>query len=66
MPDVYLHQTKKIVNNASNPIYGLGFIGALIYFLQTATGFWNGAFGIIKAILWPAFLIYKLLEFLKA
>jgi len=50
----------------SNPgcAYGLAFVGALVYFLQTATSFWGGVLGVIKAMLWPAFLIYKLLGFL--
>lgn len=42
-------------------IYGLGFIGAAIYYIQTATGFWGGVLGVLKAIVWPAFLIHKLL-----
>ena len=57
--------SKGIHNNAgSGIIYGLGLIGAAIYFLQRATTFGDGVLGIVKAILWPAFLIYKLLEFL--
>ncbi len=65
MSDVYLHQTKKVVTSCGGSVYGLAFVGALIYYLQQATGFWNGVLGVIKAILWPAFLIYNLLEFLK-
>lgn len=45
-------------------LYGLGFIGAVIYYLQTATSFWMGVLGILKAIVWPAFLVYELLKFL--
>lgn len=45
-------------------IYGLGFIGAVIYFISTATGFWVGVLGILKAIVWPAFLVYELLKLL--
>jgi hypothetical protein len=48
----------------SGPIYALGMIGAAIYYIQTATGFWMGAFGLLKALLWPAFLIFDLLKFL--
>jgi len=44
----------------------LGFIGALIYYLSTATGFWNGVLGILKAIVWPAFLIFEALKYLGA
>ena len=46
-------------------VYGLGFIGALVYYVQTATSFGDGLLGFIKALVWPAFLVYKLLEFLK-
>lgn len=48
----------------SSSIYGLGFIGAVIYYLQHASGFWDGVLGIFKALVWPAVLIYKLMEFL--
>lgn len=45
--------------------YGLGFLGALIYYIQQADGFWVGVLGFLKALVWPAILIYKLMEFLK-
>jgi hypothetical protein len=50
---------------ASGGIYGLAFIGAAIYYLQQAETFWLGVLGVLKAIIWPAMLIYKLFEFLK-
>jgi len=40
--------------------YFLGFLGALIYYVQVSTGFWGTILGILKAIVWPAFLVYKL------
>ncbi len=46
-------------------IYGLGLIGAAIYFINNATTFWMGVFGILKAIVWPAILVYNLFEFIK-
>jgi len=46
--------------------YFLGFIGAVIYYIQTATGFWSGVLGILKAIVWPAFLVFELLKSLGA
>ena len=49
----------------SGGIYGLAFIGAAIYYIQHATTFWGGIVGIGKAILWPAFLIYEALAYLK-
>ena len=45
-------------------IYGLGFVGAAVYYISNATGFWMGALGILKAIVWPAFLVYGLLKLL--
>jgi hypothetical protein len=47
------------------PIYGLGFLGAVVYYIQQATNFKDGVVGFIKALLWPALLVYKLLEYLK-
>lgn len=47
---------------SSGAIYGLGMIGALIYFIQHATSFVNGLIGIVEAIFWPAVFVYKILE----
>ena len=46
--------------------YGLGFLGAVIYYISHADSFWIGVLGIFKAIVWPAFLVYELLKFLGA
>ncbi len=46
-------------NAPSSAIYGLGFIGAAIYFISHATGFWMGALGFLKAIVWPAIMVYE-------
>ncbi|MDR3679778.1 MAG: hypothetical protein P4L41_07420 [Flavipsychrobacter sp.] len=59
------NETRKKLNGQASIIYGLAFIGALIYFIQHATTFLGGLLGVLKAIVWPAILIYKLLEFLK-
>lgn len=56
---------QKNVGDAGGAVYGLGLIGALVYFLMHATSFWDGVLGILKAIVWPAFLVYGLLDFLK-
>lgn len=58
---------KQVQNNGpSSAIYGLGFIGAAIYYISTATGFWMGVLGLLKAIVWPAFMVYELLMYLGA
>jgi len=46
--------------------YGLGFIGAAIYYISAATGFWAGVLGFLKAIVWPVFLVYEVLKFVGA
>jgi len=52
-------------NASSGAVYGLGLIGALVYFLQQATTFWEGLLGILKALVWPALLIYRVLGLLN-
>ena len=44
--------------------YFLGIIGAAVYFISNTTGFWNGVLGFLKALVWPAFLVYGLLKYL--
>jgi len=46
--------------------YGLGFIGAAIYYIAYAPTFWSGVLGFLKAIVWPAFLVFELLKYLGA
>lgn len=46
----------------ASAVYGLGFIGAAIYYISTATTFWTGVLGFLKAVVWPAFLVYEALK----
>jgi hypothetical protein len=61
------HQGRKGManNNISGGVYGMAFIGAAVYYILHAATFWAGVLGVLKAIIWPAMLVYKLLEFLK-
>lgn len=57
--------SKKYTNNESatgGAVYGLGFVGALIYFLQAADSFWQVLLAFLQAAVWPAYIVYKLLE----
>jgi hypothetical protein len=45
-------------------VYGLGFIGAAIYFIGQSGSFWMGVLGILKAIIWPALMVYQAFDFL--
>jgi hypothetical protein len=57
---------KKVTPTAApaGAMYGLGLIGALIYYISTATGIGAGLIGVFKAIFWPAFLVYHLMDYL--
>ncbi len=46
-------------------IYILGLIGAAIYFISQASGFWLGVLGFLKALVWPVFIVKGLLEYLS-
>ena len=43
-------------------LYFVGFLGAFVYNLQAAVGFGAIVAGILKAIIWPSIVVYKLLE----
>ncbi len=49
---------------ASAPVYGMGFLGALVYYLGHAGTVWIGLLGFLKALFWPGFLVYELLKYL--
>lgn len=54
----------KCANGTSSAVYGLGFVGAVIYYISNAVTLTAGLIGILKAIVWPAFLVYEVLNFL--
>jgi len=45
--------------------YGMAVIGAAVYFIKGAATFGAGAWGLAKAIAWPAVLMFELLKHLK-
>lgn len=60
---------KKIKNpgnaGGGDAVYAFGIIGALVYYVQQAEGFWPIVIAILKALVWPAFVVYDLLKFLS-
>jgi hypothetical protein len=40
-------------------VYGLGMIGAWVYFWQRADTNGDRALGVVKGVVWPAFLVYE-------
>ncbi|MFH1597888.1 MAG: hypothetical protein ABIB97_02340 [Patescibacteria group bacterium] len=57
-------KNKMYKSGAGGGVWCLGFIGAAVYYIGTATTFWVGVLGILKAIVWPAFLIHGLFKYL--
>lgn len=49
-------------HGTSGALYFVGFIGSLVYWMQAAVGFGAVITGILKACVWPAYIVYKLLE----
>jgi hypothetical protein len=50
---------------AGGALYFVGFLGAVVYYWQQAPTFWDGFIGFLKALVWPAFLVYELFKFLN-
>lgn len=46
--------------------YFLGMIGAAVYYIRAADSFGGGVLGFLKALVWPAFLVYEAFEQLGA
>lgn len=51
-------------HTSSGAVYGMGFIGAAIYFISHAATFWIGVLGLLKAIIWPVLLVYSVFKHL--
>ena len=64
---VKMHKSKKVTKaGGSSSVWFMGFIGALVYYLHVHSGtFWLVILAFLKAIVWPAILVYHLLLFLK-
>jgi hypothetical protein len=54
----------KYRGGSSDAVYGIGLIGAWVFYLTRAKTFKEGALGFFKGIFWPAFLVYSLLKYL--
>jgi len=53
-------QTIRVINE-SGPLgffFFVAYIGAAVYFVERASGFWGVVLALLEAIVWPAFVIY--------
>ena len=51
-------------DGAAGAVYGLGFIGAAIFYISQAGTFMEGVIGFLKALVWPAYLVYEAFKYL--
>jgi len=45
-------------------VYFLTYIGAAVHFVDNAHGFWGVIGALLKAIVWPAFLVHRVFDVL--
>lgn len=43
----------------SGAIYGLGVLGAWVWFWQQADVWWEYLLAILQGLIWPAFMVYE-------
>lgn len=51
-------KVKVVKEGSGNAVYCLGLIGAAVYFVQQANGFGEVLVALLKALVWPAFLVF--------
>jgi hypothetical protein len=49
----------------TDAVYGLGMIGAWVYFWRRADSAGERATGLLKGMVWPAFLVYEAFSAVK-
>ncbi|MDZ7785733.1 MAG: hypothetical protein U5L95_01250 [Candidatus Saccharibacteria bacterium] len=57
-----MSKAKKASESSGGMLYFVGFIGAFLYYMQAATGIVTVLTGLLKALVWPAIIVYKFLE----
>jgi hypothetical protein len=62
-----VQHVEKVVNNngAFGGVYFLAFIGAAIYYIQQDGSLGGWLIGLLKAAVWPAFIMYEVLKLLQ-
>ncbi len=55
----------KFQGGGSDTVYGLGMIGAWVYYIGRATTNQERVRSFLKGLVWPAFMVYDVLKFLN-
>lgn len=58
-------QQEKHMIASSDTVYGIGMIGAWVYYFKNITTFKEGVIAFFKGFAWPAILVYELFTFLR-
>lgn len=54
-----------VVQSAQWGFFFIAYIGAAVYFVSVSDGsFWGVVWGLLQAIVWPAFVVYHVLVLL--
>ena len=65
-PTKHEHQTTMIrQGSGSDAVYGIGLIGAWVYYFKHAATTQERVQAFFKGLVWPAFLVYELFVFLE-
>ena len=59
------HKTVKVINENGGTVgftFFLAWVGALVYFVQQSEGLWEFIVAILKACVWPAYVLYEVLQ----
>jgi hypothetical protein len=61
------HQKREVIRQGggSDTIYGIGMIGAWVYYFKRATTPQERVQAFFKGLVWPAFLVYESFVFLN-
>ena len=57
----------KVIKQGGGPlgfVFFTAWIGAAVYFVQRVDGFWSIILAFLKACVWPAFVLHRVLELL--
>lgn len=55
----------QVVSQPAGPVYFFGLIGALVYYVQIADGFWEIVLAFLKSVVWPALLVHDVLKYIS-
>lgn len=61
-------KTANVVNSSGGPtgfVLFAAWIGAVVYFVGQVDGFWDVVLAFLKACVWPAYVLYHVLQVLN-